>query len=197
MISDELMRDIIRMEKELRDKPIEIPKRQYPYLKSPSKEIKEELPIKMPEGNEIIYPETEYFLDAFIKRCLRLFLKLDSLEIYLEKNVILSGLETYSFPRFDKHVCMVYFFKCGSFVKIGISRNLKRRFKAIQSANPYEMEILYYLRGEEDLEDLLHDLFIKNNKHHRLEWFIYDKFTDYIIMLMNAIASYSIYTLDI
>jgi len=62
-----------------------------------------------------------------------------------------------------------YFIKCGDFVKVGSSRNPARRFKDMQSHNPYPLELLFV--------DNLHDEKYWHDKlqscHHRGEWYHY------------------------
>lgn len=68
----------------------------------------------------------------------------------------------------------VYFIQCQSFVKIGISVNVERRYGSIKNANPYPIRPLGFIKvvSPEEMQCMevaLHDLF--KSSHHRGEWF--------------------------
>lgn len=66
---------------------------------------------------------------------------------------------------------MVYFIRCGRFVKIGTSENATARMSNLQSANPTKLELLAELTGGPKLEKWFHAHF----REHRAgrEWFRY------------------------
>lgn len=57
------------------------------------------------------------------------------------------------------------------FYKVGISNDPERRLKSLQTASPYELELVATVDTENSngLESLLHDRFAKY--HYRDEWF--------------------------
>lgn len=67
----------------------------------------------------------------------------------------------------------IYFIRCGEFIKIGCSSDIRQRFLNIQSGNPYELvlEAKHICCGKtmRSLEKYLHNKF-KDSKH-MLEWF--------------------------
>ena len=69
--------------------------------------------------------------------------------------------------RFPHH--HIYFVRCGAFVKIGHSGSVAFRMKTMRTGNPYELELLALLRGHEETERALHEMF--RRQHHRDEWF--------------------------
>lgn len=56
-------------------------------------------------------------------------------------------------------------------IKIGHSKNLTERLKSIQANCPEELKLLGYIRGNKDMELLLHDIFSEYRLHG--EWFDY------------------------
>ena len=69
----------------------------------------------------------------------------------------------------------IYFIQLGSIgpIKIGFSKNVENRLPNLQSASPWELELLYRSRGTEKNEKYLHQRFLKWNI--RGEWFHPDK----------------------
>lgn len=63
----------------------------------------------------------------------------------------------------------VYFFEAGGLIKIGFSRRLKDRMKALQDALPYEGNLLHTIVGTERMEAYLHERFAADRV--RGEWF--------------------------
>ena len=72
----------------------------------------------------------------------------------------------------------LYIIKVGVYVKIGVSSDVKRRIKDIESACPYPVELLYHGVCEGQTEEEWHNKFKKF--HHRGEWFKYNKIKDMI-----------------
>lgn len=63
----------------------------------------------------------------------------------------------------------VYFLRAGDFVKIGWARDVEKRIKALQTANPHELELLGVIPGCDDVERVIHQRF--NALHVRGEWY--------------------------
>lgn len=70
-----------------------------------------------------------------------------------------------------KKESFVYFVKCESFVKIGISSNLKERINKIKTNTPFEVEVIALFSGSELLESTLHALFSQFKQKN--EWFFF------------------------
>lgn len=64
---------------------------------------------------------------------------------------------------------MIYFVKCGTFVKIGVAEDAKTRLSGLQCANPFDLELLGVVPGDMWTEDRLHRRF--RTDHHRGDWF--------------------------
>jgi DNA-binding transcriptional regulator YdaS (Cro superfamily) len=67
----------------------------------------------------------------------------------------------------------VYFLRCGDFVKIGYSANPKRRLRYLQTATPFDFELLGVHPGAKWQEKQLHKIFASSR--HRHEWFRADQ----------------------
>lgn len=67
----------------------------------------------------------------------------------------------------------IYFITDGKFVKIGISNDVNQRLKALQTANPRQLELLYSIKGDSLLEESLHGIF--TNSRVKGEWFELDE----------------------
>jgi len=63
----------------------------------------------------------------------------------------------------------IYFIRCNEFVKIGYSKDTKKRLSGLQSSNPYKLSIEAELEGDIHLERLIHDDL--EGKHYSGEWF--------------------------
>ena len=76
-------------------------------------------------------------------------------------------------PRSYGEFSGVYFVRCEAFIKIGVSDDVRARFRALLSASPYELIPLGYIPGDPDgvdeLEERLHIRFAL--LRHRGEWF--------------------------
>jgi hypothetical protein len=68
---------------------------------------------------------------------------------------------------------MIYFIRCGDFVKIGRAENPAERVKGLQTGNPYEVELLGVFDGNDSEERRLHAAF--SPFHHKFEWFFLTK----------------------
>ena len=82
----------------------------------------------------------------------------------------ITGLPTSAFGG-------VYFVQCCDFVKIGYSRDIRKRVVGLSLTNPFRLELLAYVKSDDTLEARcleteLHDRF--RAQRHRLEWFRYD-----------------------
>ncbi|MDP3940647.1 MAG: GIY-YIG nuclease family protein [Deltaproteobacteria bacterium] len=64
---------------------------------------------------------------------------------------------------------VVYFLRCGDFIKIGWSKEFGRRIKALSTSSPYDIELITTIDGSPKLERELHKRF--SSHHHRNEWF--------------------------
>lgn len=69
-------------------------------------------------------------------------------------------------------------------VKIGTTRNLKNRFRALQSSSPSRLDVLWFTAGGEELEYALHDRFSAARQHG--EWFLFEEADP--VMLVPAAA---------
>jgi len=54
---------------------------------------------------------------------------------------------------------MIYFIKCGEFVKIGCSSDPQQRLEGIRVGNPYELKIIGLIDGGGEEEKRLHAAF--------------------------------------
>jgi T5orf172 domain len=73
-------------------------------------------------------------------------------------------------PRKLAGVGVVYFVKCGDFLKIGYAINFPLRLSVLQVGNPYELEPLYLIPGKPSLESSFHAMFSQHRAVHG-EWF--------------------------
>ncbi len=63
----------------------------------------------------------------------------------------------------------LYFIRVGDYVKIGVSQNVARRVRDINSINPYDVKLIYHGIGEANYEEYWHKKYAYC--HHRGEWF--------------------------
>lgn len=63
----------------------------------------------------------------------------------------------------------VYFAKCGARIKIGFTKNIRQRMKALQTGLSEQIEVVFALRGGKVLEAHLHAMFKSQRLHG--EWF--------------------------
>lgn len=63
----------------------------------------------------------------------------------------------------------VYFIECGGFIKIGVTTDLEKRLKSIETSNPHDPTILLSLPGTTQSEKAFHRQFKKQHKVR--EWF--------------------------
>jgi hypothetical protein len=86
------------------------------------------------------------------------------------KDLLVQGLkqacETWRDPNAPS---LVYFLRCGDFVKVGFTTDMRRRLDGIMTDNPFELELIGCIRGPVQLETAAHLVF--ENHHHRREWF--------------------------
>ncbi len=74
---------------------------------------------------------------------------------------------------------MVYFVKCEQYVKIGYTSNMKNRYKAYVTENPFPTQILHVIKGGLKIEKEIH---VKMKDYlHRGEWFHYNIVTQRMI----------------
>lgn len=78
---------------------------------------------------------------------------------------------------------MVYFIKCGNFVKIGFSKNPRERLNCLQTANPNKLKLIATIKGNFKTEKGLHEAFSKYR--HNREWFRYDGHLKACIMALK------------
>jgi hypothetical protein len=64
---------------------------------------------------------------------------------------------------------IVYIVRCGDFVKVGTTQDLRARLQALQAANPYPITLLATLDGDDRRERELHRRLAPHR--HRNEWF--------------------------
>ena len=75
---------------------------------------------------------------------------------------------------------MIYFIKCGDFVKIGYSKSVEKRLKSLQTANPNQLEIISSFDGNRKEEEHIHYRFRKFKVSG--DWFILtDEIKEYAI----------------
>lgn len=95
-------------------------------------------------------------------------LKMDLAQMFVNsvEQFVAKGKDGCKYPgRF------VYLVKCQDFVKIGVSYDAKKRFEEIQSANPFTLELIAFIRGNHSMERQIHQMFDKFRVHG--EWFQY------------------------
>ena len=63
----------------------------------------------------------------------------------------------------------LYMLKCGPYIKVGVTNNIKIRLAGIQSANPYPVELVGLWEGEGWREEEWHNAL--KDAHHNGEWF--------------------------
>lgn len=71
-----------------------------------------------------------------------------------------------------QRVRVLYFVRCGDFVKIGLTENLYARIKHLRNMNPLEPFVVAVFPGSRHTEKMYHDRF--KNEHERREWFRYE-----------------------
>lgn len=64
---------------------------------------------------------------------------------------------------------MVYFIAQNNMVKIGYSKDVKKRIKSLKTASPYPLILLGYIEGDKQKERELHNQFIDYKQSG--EWF--------------------------
>lgn len=69
---------------------------------------------------------------------------------------------------------MIYFIQVGRTgpIKIGFSKNIKKRLQTLQTANPYTLYVIGYMPGDKKVEKAIHRKFSYINIFR--EWFFYD-----------------------
>lgn len=74
----------------------------------------------------------------------------------------------------------VYFLydRISKMVKIGYSKNIQRRMKQLQTSNPNELELVYYVEGNRDTEFYFHKMFFYCRRNG--EWFQSQPVLDWI-----------------
>lgn len=67
------------------------------------------------------------------------------------------------------HCALIYFVRCGRFVKIGVTGDLPTRFKYLSLASPEKPELLLSVMGKMTIEREYHERFahLRSNR----EWF--------------------------
>ncbi|MFL5044912.1 MAG: GIY-YIG nuclease family protein [Xanthobacteraceae bacterium] len=65
----------------------------------------------------------------------------------------------------------LYVIRCGRRVKIGITRDIRDRFRTLQSSNPHPLELLSVKPGDAEIEAMAHARFAQHRR--RGEWFAY------------------------
>jgi hypothetical protein len=63
----------------------------------------------------------------------------------------------------------LYMIRVGDYVKIGVSLDVKRRIKDIESCSPFTAELIYHGEGEGFEEEEWHNIF--KHRQHKGEWF--------------------------
>jgi len=83
----------------------------------------------------------------------------------------------------------IYFIKCGKYVKIGYSNNIQRRLYNLKTANPYELTLIFTIKGNREKESRIHKLFKQYGTYHKGEWFKYDEFMEIMLILFGISKS--------
>lgn len=86
--------------------------------------------------------------------------------------------------QYDKSRYSVYFARAGDMVKIGCSKDPKRRLPQIAEWIPFEIELAAVTKGAFDLEADLHAYFADEWSH--LEWFHWSPRIEQVIRQINA-----------
>jgi len=130
-----------------------------------------------------------YWVDGFNKLH-RLFIDNEEKEEYLYNdnfnNFNLFDDDNNEINNYSEPIYTIYFIQSENdgAIKIGITKDIKKRLKALQTSNPYKLNLLYSINGGKSLEDNLHNKF----KQYRLngEWFEpAQEILDYIEELKN------------
>ena len=75
----------------------------------------------------------------------------------------------------------VYFISSDDKIKIGYTKNIKRRLKQLQTSNSSQLLLLGYIEGDKDVEKQLHKRFAQYRIRKNGEWFnCSDEILDYI-----------------
>lgn len=64
---------------------------------------------------------------------------------------------------------MTYVIRCGAFVKIGATSDVRSRLRQLEAVNPFELTVVAVLAGGQTVERKLHKRFC--DLRHRDEWF--------------------------
>ena len=73
-----------------------------------------------------------------------------------------------------KDLYILQSYKTGA-IKIGISKDVKRRVKSLQTGSPYKLKVILILKNRADLEKPLHNKLKKyKTKFGSGEWFSFD-----------------------
>jgi len=86
-------------------------------------------------------------------------------KVSLQEAVAAAEIDTSECRRFSE----VYFLKAERFVKIGFSNGTSSRLIALQTASPFEINLIGAIRGSLQIEQALHVRF--SHLRHRGEWF--------------------------
>jgi len=81
-------------------------------------------------------------------------------------------LKAYYIDVVLQHIAMIYFIKANNRVKIGYSANPSNRINKIQTAIPYDIEVLLIFDGDRDKERELHLRFADSRR--KGEWFQFE-----------------------
>ena len=83
----------------------------------------------------------------------------------------------------------IYLISDGTFIKIGITSNIRKRIKNLQTGNPHKLKVLFtwYVENAEQLEIQLHKKFERKRKSG--EWF--DLTDDDVIIIRNVVMGWS------
>lgn len=111
-------------------------------------------------------------------------INLEKLKLNLEQEYLENLLKNpIDFPDDDyqKYTGYIYFISNGESVKIGFSKDPEKRLKNLQTANPVELKLLYFEKGNSNIESRLHKLFSKDRIQG--EWF---NFSDEILEFIDS-----------
>lgn len=80
-------------------------------------------------------------------------------------------------------------------VKIGYSCNIQRRIKQLQTSNPNELELVYYVEGNRDTEYFFHKRFSEYRRRGEffeskpiLDWIKWDKLQKEVMKEMGIMS---------
>jgi hypothetical protein len=119
------------------------------------------------------YYKTISGFDNFYIYCMRKFgFPPSKVDYYLNYTPNHSQAALSSKPSSEKNQepSFVYFIDAGTLIKIGVTKNIERRFATLRTASPVQITLIGFIAGTEQKEKELHERFSSCRSHG--EWFI-------------------------